>query len=1078
MTTTLSSPSSATAPAAHPSPRVCAVLVVRNGAPWLGENLDSLATQGRVPDRLVVVDLGSTDGSVELIGAHAELRRAIKDVTVVSASERLSFGEAVSRALAEPDTGAGDPQDEWLWLLHDDSAADPRTLARLLEAVRRSPSVGVAGPKVVQWDDPRRLVEMGHQLTRTGRRIDAPAFGEPDQGQYDTRTDVLAVGTTGMLVRRAVVDDVHGFDPSFQEFGSDLDFGWRAQLAGHRVIVVPAARVRDAAATRTGERAGALDLARARRGQRRAARRVALTRCAPWRVPLLALWIAVSSILGAGALLVLKRPQHAWAELADIGALVHPLSSVRSRWRFRGTKRLRRSHLASLFVPPGASVGHTWDRIQKAISPERSTRRGPGITSAASATGPVAEEAEDLAVLPTSLPQRIATHPGLLAVLTCAALAALTFRDTLRTGLLDARGPGLGGGELQAVATSSSGLWHLFRDSWHGSGFGTSLDVGPAVGVLAAVTWLLERLPYVSEGRSSASVAIAWLLLAAMPLSAATAYLAGRVATRSRWARALVALAWGSSGVLFSALSEGRLPVVVAHLLLPLVLAGFAMAARRDATFTATFATALASAVLGAFVPALLVVAVVAALVLLLLGPGPAGRARAVVLLVVPVALLGPWVIRFAHDPRLLLSGGGLVDVGGDSAPAWQIALGQPDGGQRLLALLFVPVLASAVLALARHGGVRGRSAALTSLGVLAVVGLALSLGAERVVVGEALSGAGEPTVATMWSGVGLELYVAALLGAVLTGWHGVRRIRRIRRSWREWPRAVAVAATSLLLAAVAVAAATSAWAGPGTQVAVGHDALPAVAVDQATGPAANRLLVLMPSPARIDYRLVGSEPGELFRDIGRPRSVTDPGLATLVGSIASGVGDLPGGAGGQLADQGIGFVSLRAPANDPLARVLDATAGLARLGSTDEQTLWRVLARPSAAVGSGAAEPVPPSRVRVVDAKGDLLQAVDVMGPHGAADTVLPTGPRDRRVVFAEAPEWAKYAQVTFDGTRLHAEPSGGAPTYLLPEASGRLVVDLPPEREGWFLAQLALLAFVVFLAIPFGNRRSRRLS
>ena len=106
----------------------------------------------------------------------------------------------------------------------------------------RSKSVGVAGPKLVSWEDPRRLVEMGIQITRTGRRLGSPVRGEADQGQYDHRADVLAVSTSGMLVRRSVHDDIGGFDPAFVEHGADLDFGWRAQLAGHRVIVVPGRR--------------------------------------------------------------------------------------------------------------------------------------------------------------------------------------------------------------------------------------------------------------------------------------------------------------------------------------------------------------------------------------------------------------------------------------------------------------------------------------------------------------------------------------------------------------------------------------------------------------------------------------------------------------------------------------------------------------------------------------------------------------------------------------------------------------------------------------------------------------------
>lgn len=1059
------------------TPQVSAVLVVHDGEAWLPESLDAIAAQTRPPERLVVVDLGSSDGSLEVVRAHHAVHEAVGDVVVTAVGTRLGFGEAVRRALQAPGAERADSVREWLWLLHDDTAADPTALERLLESVRRSPSVGVAGPKVVQWQDTRRLVGLGHQVTRSGRRIDAPAFGEADQGQYDTRSDVLAVSTTGMLVRREVFEDLRGFDRAFEQSGADLDFGWRAQLAGWRVIVVPQARVRDAAAGRDGEREGGpgrtgadrVDHRVERVLERRAARRVALTRCSPFAAPFLALWVLLSSVVGAFVLLLLKRPRHAWSELADIGSLVRPLGSVGARWRFRRGQRLRRRDLSSLFVGPGAALRLTWDRVQDALTPEHISRaEGPAV---APESGPVAEESEDLAVLPASVPQRMATHPGTLAVLACAVLAAVTFRAPLGQGLLDARGAGLAGGELAAVATDSSGLWHLFRDSWHGAGLGSSIDAGPQIGVLAALTWLVERIPYVADGRSPASVAVAWLLLAAMPLSALTAYLAGRVATRARWGRALLALAWGSSGVLLAALSEGRLSLVVAHILLPPVIAGFASAARGSGTFTATFATALAAAAVGAFVPAFLVVTVLAAVALLLAGPGLARRSHALVLAVVPVALLGPWVQRFADDPRLLATGAGLLDVGPGSAPSWQVALGQPDGGRPLLGALFAPVLLAAVIALARRSGSLARAAALNGLGATALVGLAGALAAPRLVVGQALADSGESTIATLWTGVGLDLYVAAVLAVALAGWHGLGHLLgEARWGWRP---VLAVAVCAGLACAVASGGAITSWQGLGA-LSVGNDSLPAVAVDQATGPEANRLLVLVPAQDHLDARLVGNEPGQLMRDVAQPLTVTDPGLGAVVATLASGAGALPGGAGARLADQGVGFVSLRADAASPLARVLDASAGLTRLGSTADQTLWRVLARPS----TSGAGPVQPARVRVVGPAGEPLQSVRVSGPHGALDAALPAGPQGRRVVFAEAPEWAAAAVVTFEGVRLSPVSPKGTPTYALPSTRGHLVADLPPSHPRWFAAQLALLGLVVFLSIPFGTRRSRRRS
>jgi hypothetical protein len=201
---------------------------------------------------------------------------------------------------------------------------------------------------------------------------------------------------------------------------------------------------------------------------------------------------------------------------------------------------------------------------------------------------------------------------------------------------------------------------------------------------------------------------------------------------------------------------------------------------------------------------------------------------------------------------------------------------------------------------------------------------------------------------------------------------------------------------------------------------------------------------------------------------------VTDPGLAPLLGTIASG-GLVPGGAGDALADLGVGFVSVKAPADDPLARTLDASPGLTRLGSTADQTLWRVVARPSAVAPN---VPVSPSRVRLDNAEGQPLQVIPVDGPHGAVSQDLSVSGSPRQVAFAEASEWASHAVVTYDGQRLAPLSGGGTPTYVLPTSAGRLEADLPPSHQRWFLAQLALLAAVVFLAIPFGTRRSRRLT
>ncbi|WP_347350269.1 glycosyltransferase [Intrasporangium sp.] len=1047
---------------AAPLAEVSVVLLVRDGTRWLAECLDALARQTFPPRRVLAVDLGSGDTSVAILRAHQPLRHAVRDVDILQLPARTPAGRAVDRAVASLPAATGARQ--LVWVLRDAAAPRPEALARLVEALLRSSSVGVAGPKLVEWDDPRRLVELGLQVTRSGRRVDTPARGEVDQGQHDGRTDVLAVGLGGMLVDRAVHSDLGGFDESFEGYGAALDFGWRAQLAGHRVVVVPSAVVRDASAAADGRPPGSPSAAEVLRRSRRATRQVALARSAPLTSPFLALWIALSSLVAAATLLVAKRPRQAWRELSDIGALAHPVAVLAARWRGRSTRRLRRGDLATLFVSPLEAARTTLDHIHEAITPE-TRRRDESLPNLE--TGPVGEESESLDVLPAALPRRIVTHPGFLAVVAVLVATTLAWRGLVPAGALSSTGAGVAGGELFPVNTGSSGLWHAFRDAWHGSGLGSGGASAPALAVLAALTWLLEHVPGVDAGRSPAAVTIAWLLFLGPVLATWSAYLAGRVVSSSRVARAVVAAAWGLGAVVTVAVSQGRLSAVVVHVLLPFVLAGFALAGRRDGTYTATFATALATAVVGAFAPPLLVASVVAALLMVVFGPGQR-RLRGFVLLVVPAALLGPSLLRFVADWRLLLSGPGLLDTG-PPGPVVGLVLAQPGAHLGAWLWLSAPLVALGAMGYAAPARSRSTRVGLWAGIAVGLAGLAAALAGGRVVLGTAATGVGTSAPARLWEGVGLQLWLAGLLVGLLAGSRvvlaGLRRPRR-RRS-------LGLALVAAVLALVPVGAGGVHWAvtGVGDRLTPREAALPAVAVEQGAGPLATRLLLLRPSATVVDFELFGTEPGDLLRDLDRER----PDSSGLVGAVATLVGGQQGDAAAWhgLADQAVGFVQVVADGDDELVRRLDSTEGLSRLGRDDGATLWKVQALPAA---PGATPAPAPSRVRLVDGTGRLLAAVPTVGPHAAVDHRLPAAGAGRRVVVAEPTEWADHVSVTLDGALLAPVPGTAQPTYLVPASGGHLVIDLATAHPWWTLAQAVLLGFVCFMALPLGNRRSRR--
>ncbi|RVX47444.1 glycosyl transferase family 2 [Nonomuraea polychroma] len=133
-------------------PYVTVIVVAHDGARWLGDTLRALAAQSRRPDRVAGVDNGSRDGSADL------LAQTLGSGNVISLPRSTAFAESVAEALDRmPSRGP----DEWIWLLHDDCAPDRHALEALLTAAAHDPKAAVLGPKLRDWLDRRRLLEVG-----------------------------------------------------------------------------------------------------------------------------------------------------------------------------------------------------------------------------------------------------------------------------------------------------------------------------------------------------------------------------------------------------------------------------------------------------------------------------------------------------------------------------------------------------------------------------------------------------------------------------------------------------------------------------------------------------------------------------------------------------------------------------------------------------------------------------------------------------------------------------------------------------------------------------------------------------
>ena len=213
------------------APPVVAVVVTRDPGAWFDEVLDGLAAQDYPNLRVLVLDTGSVAGFVERVGAR------LPEAFIRRAAAHPTYGGAANEALKLVE-GAG-----FFCFLHEDVALEPSAIRLLVEETYRS-NGGVVGPKIVEWDDPARLLSAGVGSDKFGEPAPAVDPGELDQEQHDGVRDTFSLSTACLLVRTDLFRAVGGFDAEVAGHGAELELCWRVHASGARVLVVPAARAR------------------------------------------------------------------------------------------------------------------------------------------------------------------------------------------------------------------------------------------------------------------------------------------------------------------------------------------------------------------------------------------------------------------------------------------------------------------------------------------------------------------------------------------------------------------------------------------------------------------------------------------------------------------------------------------------------------------------------------------------------------------------------------------------------------------------------------------------------------------
>jgi GT2 family glycosyltransferase len=204
-------------------PRVVAIVVTYNGAPWIERCLRSLLAEGSEPD-IIVVDNASADHTVDIV-------ESIGASTLIRNPQNIGFGRANNIGLAKAlDKGA-----EYVFLLNQDCWVAPGAIQTLIAAC--GPGVGVASGVQVDEAGDFDYIQLRSYLSRFAPEY----FADLRRGTVRPHYDVEDTGFAACLFSREVLETVGGFDPLYFLYREDNDYCRRTRYHGFSIRFVPAA---------------------------------------------------------------------------------------------------------------------------------------------------------------------------------------------------------------------------------------------------------------------------------------------------------------------------------------------------------------------------------------------------------------------------------------------------------------------------------------------------------------------------------------------------------------------------------------------------------------------------------------------------------------------------------------------------------------------------------------------------------------------------------------------------------------------------------------------------------------------
>lgn len=221
---------------------MCEVTIVipnYNGKKYLVPCLESLYQGTHIRIKVLVVDNGSKDGSIE------EAKERYPDAEYILLDKNYGFCRAVNEGIRACNT-------PYVLLLNNDTQIKPGFVECLLQTIKCEKKIFSVEAKMIQFHNQELLDSAGTYYNALGWAFARGRDASADKYQERCRTFAACAGAA--IYRREVFEKIGLFDERHFAYLEDIDVGYRARIQGYVNMYEPKAEVIHVGSAASGSR--------------------------------------------------------------------------------------------------------------------------------------------------------------------------------------------------------------------------------------------------------------------------------------------------------------------------------------------------------------------------------------------------------------------------------------------------------------------------------------------------------------------------------------------------------------------------------------------------------------------------------------------------------------------------------------------------------------------------------------------------------------------------------------------------------------------------------------------------------